>query len=165
MGLRVKILPSHKSRSSSGVLNMGYIHFLVVSGLWLLLQHAGGLDWTWTGCRAWPWPFQVLIPSPHFIINSCVTLGDAGLISGSRRSPGGGHGNPLQYSHLMNPMDREAQQTTVHGLQKSQTRLSNYHFRPLLSNISVFKTLVDLHLNCSGMGYRLVTDITSLWVV
>ena len=30
------------------------------------------------------------------------------LIPGSGRSPGGGHGNPLQYSYLENPMDREA---------------------------------------------------------
>ena len=34
--------------------------------------------------------------------------GDSGLIPGSRRSPGGGNGNPLQYSCLGNPMDREA---------------------------------------------------------
>jgi len=33
---------------------------------------------------------------------------DAGLIPGSGRSPGGGHGNPLQYSCLENPMDRGA---------------------------------------------------------
>ena len=33
---------------------------------------------------------------------------DAGLVPGSGRSPGGGHGNPLQYSCLENPMDREA---------------------------------------------------------
>ena len=39
--------------------------------------------------------------------------GDAGLISGLRRSPGGGNGNPLQYSHLKNPMDRGAWQATV----------------------------------------------------
>jgi len=35
-------------------------------------------------------------------------LRDAGSIPGLRRSPGGGHGNPLQYSCLENPMDREA---------------------------------------------------------
>ena len=34
--------------------------------------------------------------------------GDVGLILGSGRSPGGGHGNPLQCSCLENPMDREA---------------------------------------------------------
>ena len=40
--------------------------------------------------------------------------GDTGLIRGSRRSPGGGHGNPLQYSCLENPMDRGAWQATIH---------------------------------------------------
>ena len=35
-------------------------------------------------------------------------LGDMDLIPGSRRSPGGGHGNPFQYSCLENPMDRGA---------------------------------------------------------
>ena len=48
---------------------------------------------------------------------------DAGLIPGSGRSPGGGHGNPLQYSCLENPMDRGAWQVTVHGVRRSQTRL------------------------------------------
>ena len=46
---------------------------------------------------------------------------DAGLIPESRRSPGGGHGNPLQYSCLENPMDRGAWWATVHGVTKSQT--------------------------------------------
>ena len=41
--------------------------------------------------------------------------GDWGSIPGSRRSPGGGHGNPLQYSSVENPMDREASWATVHG--------------------------------------------------
>ena len=40
-------------------------------------------------------------------------LRDLGLIPGSRRSPGGGHGNPLQYSCQGNPMDRGAWQATV----------------------------------------------------
>ena len=42
---------------------------------------------------------------------------DAGLIPGLGRSPGGGHGNPLQYSSLENPMDRGACWATVLGLQ------------------------------------------------
>jgi len=46
---------------------------------------------------------------------------DADLIPGSGRSPGGGHGNPLQYSSLENPIDRGAQWATVHGVAKSQT--------------------------------------------
>ena len=46
-----------------------------------------------------------------------------GLIPGSGRSPGGGNGNPLQYSCLENSMDREAWWATVHGVIKSGTRL------------------------------------------
>ena len=41
---------------------------------------------------------------------------DVGSIPGPGRSPGGGHGNPLQYSCLENPMDREAWQATVHRI-------------------------------------------------
>ena len=37
------------------------------------------------------------------------------------RSPGGGNGNPLQYSCLGNPMDRGAWQATVHAVERSQT--------------------------------------------
>ena len=43
---------------------------------------------------------------------------DADLIPGSGRCPGEGHGNPLQYSSLENPMDRGAWQATVHGVTK-----------------------------------------------
>ena len=48
---------------------------------------------------------------------------DKGLILGSGRSPGGGHGNPLQYSCLENPMGRGAWQSTVHRVTKSWTQL------------------------------------------
>ena len=48
---------------------------------------------------------------------------DKGLISGLERSTGGGHGNPLQYSCLENPMDREVWHAIVHKVTKSQTWL------------------------------------------
>ena len=44
-----------------------------------------------------------------------ANAGDAGLLSGSGRSPGEGNGNPLQYSCLENPMDRGAWWAIVHG--------------------------------------------------
>ena len=46
---------------------------------------------------------------------------DPGSIPGSGRSPGGGHGNPLQYSCLENPMDRGASWAVVCRVTKSQT--------------------------------------------
>ena len=46
---------------------------------------------------------------------------DVGLIPGSGRSPGEGHGYPLQYSCLENPMDRGAWQAAVHEVTKSRT--------------------------------------------
>ena len=46
---------------------------------------------------------------------------DRASVSGLRRSPGGAHDNPLQYSCLENPMDRRAWQATVHGVAKSLT--------------------------------------------
>ena len=51
---------------------------------------------------------------------------EVGSIPGSGRSPGGGHGNPLQYSCLENPMDRGAWRAMVHRVAKGQTRLSNF---------------------------------------
>ena len=51
---------------------------------------------------------------------------DMGLIPGLGRSPGVGSGNPLQYSRLEDPMDREAWWDIVHGVAKSQTQLSTH---------------------------------------
>ena len=48
---------------------------------------------------------------------------DAGLISGSGRSPGKGNGNPLQYSCLGNPIDRGAWPGTVHGVIKESNMI------------------------------------------
>ena len=66
------------------------------------------------------WASQVVL----VVKNPPANAGDVrevGLILGSGRSPGGGHGNPLHYSCLENPMDRGAWWATVHGVAKSQT--------------------------------------------
>ena len=47
--------------------------------------------------------------------------GEVGLIPVLGRSPGGGHDNPLQYSYLGNPMDREAWWAMVHRVSKNRT--------------------------------------------
>ena len=63
-------------------------------------------------------PVGAVVKNPH------ANAGDArdmDLIPGLGRSPGGGHGNPLQYSCLENSMDRGAWQAIVHGVTKSRT--------------------------------------------
>ena len=75
------------------------------------------------------WERYYLFSSDSVLKNSPANAGDTrvvGLIPGSGRSPGEGHGNPLQYSCLENPMDRGTWRATVHGFAKSQTWLSNW---------------------------------------
>ena len=60
--------------------------------------------------------------------NPPANAGELGSFPESGRSPGGGHGNPLQYFCLEDPMDRGAWQITAHRVTKSQTQLSNEHF-------------------------------------
>ena len=76
-------------------------------GLWT----GGSLDWWVSGLA-----LEVKNPFAN-------AQNGAGLIRGSRRSPGGGHGNPLWYSCLENPMDKGACWATVHSITKSWTRL------------------------------------------
>ena len=72
---------------------------------------------------------------------------DLSLIPGSGRSPGGGNGNPLQYSRLENPMDREAWQATVHGVAKSRTWLKRVstrtHLRMKSSSVGLSSMLLS----------------------
>ena len=74
-------------------------------------------------------------------------MGDLGSVPGWGRSPGGGHGNPLQYSCMENPMDRGA--LWAHGAAKSRTQLRNFHFwlwvlsgeyffSPLISRVATY---------------------------
>ena len=72
----------------------------------------------------------------HTVIKNLPAIagaaGDVGLIPGSGRSPGGGNGNPLQYSCLENSMDRGVWQTAVYGVTKSRTQSSVHAQHTLL---------------------------------
>ena len=63
-------------------------------------------------------------PGSSVVKNLPANAGDMGSIPGLGRSPGGGSGNPLQYSCLENATDREAWWATVHGVWTNLTRLS-----------------------------------------
>ena len=72
--------------------------------------------------------FMYGFPGGSVVENPPANAGDAGevgSIPGLGRSPGGGHGNPLQYSCLENPMDGRAWRATAHRVAKSQTQLSD----------------------------------------
>ena len=74
---------------------------------------------------------------------SACNAGDVGSIPGWGRSPGEGNGNPLQYSCLENPMDGGAWWATlVHGVAKSQTRLSDFTFT-FFRNLEIRSELRD----------------------
>ena len=81
---------------------------------------------SWVGKIRWR---RGRLPTPVFFgfhggsagDKSARNAGDMGSIPGSRRYPGEGSSNPLQYSCLGNPMDRGAWWAAVHGIAKSQT--------------------------------------------
>ena len=67
--------------------------------------------------------FHLGFPGGSVVKNQSINAGNAGdmgLVPGLGRAPGGGNGNPLQYSCLENRMDRGAWRTTVHGVTKNQ---------------------------------------------
>ena len=68
------------------------------------------------------WASQVALVVKILLANSGDGK-DVAWIPGSGRSPGGGHGNPLQYSCLESPMDRGAWRAAVHGVPQCWTRL------------------------------------------
>ena len=74
--------------------------------------------WWWSGGGH---PF----PDGSYGKESAYNTGDLGLILGLGRSPGGRHGNPLQYSCLKNLHGERSLMAIVHGVAKSRTRLSN----------------------------------------
>ena len=69
---------------------------------------------------------------------STYNAGDLGSIPGSGRSPGGGNGNPPQYSCLENPMGGGAWRATVHGVEKGRTRLSGFIYKLLTASTTYF---------------------------
>ena len=83
---------------------------------------------------------------------SSCNVGDLGWIPGLGRPPGGGNGNPLQYSCLGNPMDRGTWQVTAHGVTELDTAQHELSFMafgnllPPLSSVRIFIKILVLSL-------------------
>ena len=101
-------------------------------------------------------------PGDSVVKHHPANAGDTGdgSIPGSGRAPGGGHGNPLHYSWLENPMDRGAWWATVHSVTKSQTQLK---WHSAHTHTIQMKPQLQAHthtqykwiLSCTGrLGYR-----------
>ena len=121
-------------------------------------------------------PSLILASAPHYMasrayrraslvaqmVKNLHKAGDPGSTPGSGRSPGGGHGNPLQYSCLENPMDRRAWRATVHRAVKSWTQpkgLSRH--TPCVRHVSKHLTSIqsrNLHNPISIVHYHYFID-------
>ena len=76
------------------------------------------------------------------------------MIPRSGRSPGEGNGYPLQYSCLENAMDRRAWWVIVHGITKSWTQLSDFHFIPYQTYIYIYNySHVGANMNVIQAGF------------
>ena len=77
-----------------------------------------------------------------------LAVTDAGLILGLGKSPGGGHGNPLQYSCLENPMDRGDWQAAVHRVTQSWAWLKQLNTHALPLKVRTLRTWTLVYISC-----------------
>ena len=91
--------------------------------IWIHQPHGTGHHNWESNCFGWK--IWLLFPGGSDGKESACNAGDLGSILGLGRLPGEGNGNPLKYSCLENPMDRGAWQSTVHGVTKNWTWLSD----------------------------------------
>ena len=96
----------------------------------------------------------IQLPSFHIGLPWCLSgkesacnAGDVGSIPGSQRSPGGGHGNPLQYSWLENPLDRGAWRDAVHRVAQSRTQLKRLNSRSSKVMVIVLQARLQQYVN------------------
>ena len=110
------------------------------------------------------WAFQVAL----VVKNPPANAGDikgTNVIPGLGRSPGEGHGNPLQHSSLENPMDKGAWQALERMVTKSQTQLKRLHRYPFsnITKINYFYSIL-LILNSLQKYHRTASVIFQLFI-
>ena len=93
---------------------------------------------------------------------SACNAGDLGSVPGLGRSPGGGHGNPLQYSCLENPMDGGVRWATIHGVAESDTTEMTCHTHSIQYTIGTVEYLSLCILDWPKSSFRFFCTI--LWI-
>ena len=105
-------------------------------------------------------PIRLPCGSVMVVKNWSASSGEADLIPGSGRSPGGGHDNPHQQSYRENPLDKGACQTKVYWITKSQTwlkQLSTHNMLILLVFLFFFSMInATLTLNYRGIVFYFI---------
>ena len=104
----------------------------------------------------WLSNFPLAFPGVSVVKSPSANAGDASSVPGLGRSPGGGNGNLIQYSCLGNPMGGKAWWALVHGVTKSQTRLSDWthkqystvRVRIICVYLNFIHSYIDGHLVC-----------------
>ena len=100
--------------------------------------YAYTLIYSYIYTHTWASQVELVVKNPPA---NAGNVRDTGSIPGWGRSPGGEHGNLLQYSCLENPMDREAWQATVQGLTKSETTEATWHTQAHICTYILFYKL------------------------
>ena len=107
-----------------------------------------------------PRPSQVVLVVKNPVADA-GDIRDVGLKSRSERSPGGGHGNPLQYFCLENPMDTGAWQATVYRISELDRAESEEELKSLLMKVKEESEKVGLKLNIQKTKIMASGPITS----
>ena len=97
--------------------------------------------------------------------DSACNARDLGSIPGSGQSPGEVNGNPIQYSCLENPMDREAWRATVHRVAKSWTWLNDEHTHLISEGADISPGTINLLciLLCEASPFKEVLGPSMKW--
>ena len=113
-----------------------------------------GQEYPWRRDRL-PTPVFLGFPCGSAGTESACNVGDLGSIPGLGRSPGEGQGYPLQYYGLENSMD-----CIAHGVAKSQTRLSDFHFHYIVAHL---KKIIMLRIHILFRMIVIISHTTLLF--
>ena len=138
---------------------------ILMASLWETLSQGIQLNNSWPTetMRKYVFSFILGFPGSSAGKESACDAGDLSSIPGSGKTPGEGNGYPLQYSCLENFMDRGVWQATVHGVAKSRTRLSDFHFT-FFKLLSLGKFVTDQYI-IQGQQLLKITIWNKSWTV